>query len=176
MTISTAPAILGLDLSLTASGIALPDGTTLTIASKQRHAARLADIRNEISLYLSHVDLVVIEHYAFNSRHNAHQLGELGGVIRLALWDFQIPYVDVAPSARAKYATGRGNAAKSAVVSEISARTGRTFADDNQADAYILHLMGLDAYGHPTISLPNTHRQALTNILWPNLTRTAGTQ
>ena len=113
---------------------------------------------------------VVIEGYSHGSTHGAHHLGELGGTIRLALWDAAIPYIDVAPTARAKYATGRGNAAKHLVISELSARTGRAFLDDNQADAWILRAMALDAYGWPAIDVPKTHRDALTGVSWPDLT------
>lgn len=163
------PQIMGIDPSLTATGIALPDGTTLTIRSKLRGIERLADIRSIVLGLCANTDLVVVEGYSYGSAHGAHQLGELGGTIRLALWDAAIPWIDVAPGGRAKYATGRGNAAKGLVLSELSARTGRTFPDDNQADAYILHLMGLDAYGHPGLELPQTHRDALKTIPWPDL-------
>ena len=163
------PQIIGLDLSLTATGIALPDSTTLTIRSKHRGMERLADIRQVILGLAAGTDLIAIEGYSYGSGHGAHQLGELGGTIRLALWDAAIPYVEIAPTQRAKYATGRGNAAKHLVISELSARTGRTFPDDNQADAYILHAMTLDHYGHPIIDLPKTHRDVLTAITWPDL-------
>ena len=163
------PQIVGIDPSLTATGIALPDGTTLTIRTNLRSMERLAEIRSTILGLAFEIDLVVIEGYSYGSGHGAHQLGELGGTIRLALWDAAIPYVDVAPTGRAKYATGRGNAGKSLVVSELSARTGRTFHDDNQADAYILRAMALEHYGHPCIDVPKTHRDALTAITWPEL-------
>lgn len=69
----------------------------------------------------------------------------------------------------AKYATGRGNAPKQLVVSEISARTGRTFPDDNQVDAWILRAMALDAYGFPCIDVPKSHRDALNGLTWPQI-------
>lgn len=164
------PQIMGLDLSLTATGVALPDATTLTLRSKLRGMERLADLRSIILGLAASTELVVLEGYSYGSGHGAHQLGELGGTIRLALWDAAIPYIDIAPTQRAKYATGRGNAAKGLVVSEISARTGRTFPDDNQVDAWILRAMALDHYGHPCIDVPQTHRDALTGIHWPDLT------
>ena len=163
------PQIMGIDPSLTATGVALPDGTTLTIRSKQRGMERLAELRSIILGLAAGTDLVAIEGYSYGSSHGAHQLGELGGVIRLALWDAAIPYLEIAPTMRAKYATGRGNAAKGLVISELSARTGRTFTDDNQADAYILHAMTLDHYGHPPIAVPQTHRDALKNLTFPDL-------
>jgi len=169
--VNTYPQIIGIDPSLTATGIALPDGTTLTIRTNLRGMERLAEIRSTILGLAFEIDLVVIEGYSYGSGHGAHQLGELGGTIRLALWDAVIPYVDVAPTARAKYATGRGNAGKHLVVSELSARTGRAFHDDNQADAYILRAMALEHYGHPCIDVPKTHRDALAAITWPELAR-----
>ena len=169
---SVYPQIMGIDPSLTATGIALPDGTTLTIRSKHRGMERLADIRQVIITLAAGIDLVIIEGYSYGSGHGAHQLGELGGTLRLALWDAAIPYLEIAPTQRAKYATGRGNAAKNLVISELSARTGRTFPDDNQADAYILYAMALDHYGHPIIDVPKTHRDALQAVTWPDLNHT----
>lgn len=163
------PNIIGLDLSLTATGICLEDGTTLTIRSKHRDMERLADIRSLVLGVISNTDLVVIEGYSYGSPHRSHHLGELGGVIRLALYDASIQYVNIPPTSRAKYATGRGNAAKPQVVSEISARTGRIFPDDNQMDAWILRAMALDHYGYPPIDVPQTHRDALNQMTWPEL-------
>ena len=165
----SAPRILGLDPSLTSFGVAMPDGTTLSIKSKLKGVERLADIRSVILGLVDDVDLVVCEGYAYGAANKAPDLGELGGTIRLALWDACIPYVIVQPTNRAKYATGTGNAAKATVAMAIAARTGRSFGDYDQVDAWILRAMGLDHYGHPEIEVPATHRVALNAIAWPEL-------
>lgn len=170
------PRILGLDLSLTATGVAMPDGDTLTIRTTPQAYThpmeRLADIRHTI-IHLAgrDTDLAIIEGYSYGSTQGRELLGELHGIIRLALYDAAIPYTLVPPSSVKKYATGHGNAPKGLVIAELNARTGRNFRDDNQADAYALRLYGLDAYGWPELDLPATHRIALERDLdWPDLT------
>lgn len=174
---ATKPRILGLDLSLTATGVAMPDGDTLTIRTQPSayvHAMeRLADIRHTI-IHLAgrDTDLVAIEGYAYGRDQNRELLGELGGVVKLALYDAAIPYVLVAPTSVKKYATGHGNAPKGLVISELNARTGRTFrnATNDQADAYALRLYALDAYGWGDLTWPATHRSALKSVVsWPDL-------
>ena len=86
-----------------------------------------------------------MEGYSFASRHSqAHSIGELGGVIRLLLWESGIPYVLIPPTCRAKFATGKGNASKNEVVSAVSARTGIVWSNpgaDDKCDAWILDEM-----------------------------------
>ena len=102
----SAPKIVGLDLSLTASGIARAhlDGTPNldVVKTTLKGMARLNHLEHEVAWVVGdsdcHVDLVVIEGYAFGRPNQAAHLGELGGAIRLALWSRQIPYVDVPPS------------------------------------------------------------------------------
>ncbi len=47
------------------------------------------------------------------------QLGELDGVIRTALFEAGVPFVEVAPATLKKYATGRGNATKPRVPAKL---------------------------------------------------------
>lgn len=58
-------------------------------------------------------DLVAIEDYAYGAGQGAHQIGELGGLLRLTLWDFMIPFKCYSPGTIKKFATGKGNAKKS---------------------------------------------------------------
>ena len=165
----TMPQVMAIDPSLTATGITCPDGTSLTIRSTHRGMARLADIRSVILDLAGSTDLVAIEGYAYGSKFNRETLGELGGIIRLALWDASIPYVDIAPTQRAKYATGSGRSSKALCVAGIAARSGIVFGDDNQADAFTMWAMTLDAYGFPMIVMPAKHREVLDVIEWPTI-------
>lgn len=169
----TAPAVVAFDLSLTATGVAAGWGETV-IASKLRGMPRLAEIRREVMGRCDGgpgmaADLVVLEGYAFGRPNQAAHLGELGGVIRLALHDAGIPYVDVPPSNVKKYATGKGNAPKPDVRMEVFKRHGRDIANDNECDAFVLRAMALDHYGAPLVAMPATHRAALTAVDWPDL-------
>jgi Holliday junction resolvasome RuvABC endonuclease subunit len=174
------PRVVGLDLSLTATGVAWPAGETGTLTPTRTGMARLADLRDRILAICDPgigvegvADLVAVEGYSFGSRHSqAHALGELGGVVRLALWEAGVPFVDVAPALLKKYATGHGNAPKEQVLAAAIRRLGYQGHDHNQADAAWLRAVALDAYGHPPTAMPEAHRQALAKVAWPEL-RTA---
>lgn len=136
--------IIGLDLSLTATGICDDDGPTV-YKSKLRGPERLDDIARRVFTYTDHADLVVLEGYSYASHNQAHQLGELGGVVRRDLWTSGTPYVDVAPALLKRFATGKGNANKSAM-GLAAARNGYNGpGDDNAIDAWWLRELGIYA-------------------------------
>lgn len=165
---------MGLDLSLTSTGVSI-DGSTQIIAVKTTEEQRLSDIRSAVlSLTKEHnVQACVIEDYAFSARHSqAHKIGELGGVIRLCLYENKIPFVEVSPTARAKFATGRGNAAKTEVVSAISARTGIVWSGkgaDDMADAWILEEMAWAHLGRPHYEWLKASTDALKSVDWSSI-------
>lgn len=113
---------------------------------------------------------VVIEGYSFASRNSqAHSIGELGGCVRMKLWENAIPYVDVPPTSRAKFATGRGNAGKTEVISAISSKTGLTFSGsgaDDECDAWVLEQMGLAKVGLSTYKWTKDQLAAIEKIDW----------
>ena len=143
--------VIGLDLSLTSTGIAMPDGSTDVISVNQKDVLRLISLRNAIMEKINQYKhpIVVLEGYSFAQRNsNAHSLGELGGVVKTALVEADCTLVVVAPTQRAKFATGKGNASKAEVVSSISARTGIVWSGkgaDDKVDAWILREMALTA-------------------------------
>jgi hypothetical protein len=171
---------VGLDLSLTSTGIALGDATWTIEGKNLRQVRRLVYIRDQILEALANHGqpvgpdtpplVAVIEGYSFSSRNShAHALGELGGVVRVALHEIAVPVIEVPPTCRAKFATGRGNASKSEVVSAISARTGILWdgsGNEDRCDAWILQEMARTYMGHPRYEWPATHRAALDKIDW----------
>jgi Holliday junction resolvasome RuvABC endonuclease subunit len=164
--------VLGLDLSLTATGIADPTGRLFTIKPRGRRGMqRLAYIRNRILEQVAlGTDLVAIEGYSYASKGSSGvSLGELGGVIRLALWEAGTPLAEVPPSCLKKYATGRGNASKDEVLVACVKRLGLEPRSNNESDAAWLRAMALDHCGQPLVSLPETHLAALGSITWPDL-------
>ena len=161
--------VLGLDLSLTATGYAYTDEVVGTFKPKTRGMQRLRDIRSNL-LELAHVaDVVVLEGYAFARPNQAHQLGELGGVIRLELFERRIPYVEVAPAALKKFATGKGNAPKDAMIAAAIRRFGFEGSDNNEADAWMLRCMGLTYYAPTADAIPGYQLEALGKVTWPKL-------
>lgn len=134
---------LGLDLSLTATGIAeLSDvgfGAITLDTGKKRGNDRLQYIRERIALRLEGCKGVGIEGYAMGAKFNREAMGELGGIVRMLLWERGVPYVNIAPNALKKFITGKGNASgKGLVMVEVYKRYQITAEDDNQADALVL--------------------------------------
>lgn len=164
--------VLALDVSLTATGWAAHrDGewSTGTIRPKGRMGAhRLAFIDDEIRRRAKGRDVVMVEGYAFSRANQAHQLGEAGGVVRLALYQLDVPWTTANPKSVKKYATGNGNARKTAVLEAARDLLGYDGHDDNQADALWLAAMAVDYYDRLS-AVPQTHRVALRKIQWPNI-------
>lgn len=160
--------VLGLDLSITGTGICEPvAGATTTIHPWSKGDDRLVEIRNLIVAHLRpHVDLAVIEGPVLRSQ-SALPLAMLHGAVRVALISNKTPYLLVAPATLKVYATGRGNAQKPDMRMELFKRTGLDLADDNQVDAKWLWALGHDLAGTPVIDLPKTHRRALDKLALP---------
>lgn len=98
-------------------------------------------------------DLVLVEGYSMGSKGSAITgLAELGGVLRWHLLKLGIPVVEVAPSRLKKWACGKGNSGKPAVVSALAKRYGREFRSDNEADAFALAMLGLAATGRADVA------------------------
>ena len=167
---------MGLDLSLTSTGYAC-GGDMGTIAVAEKGAERLTLIRDAVMLACREhrPDVVILEGYSFASRNSqAHSIGELGGVVRVALHEECIPVVIVPPSSRAKFATGRGNASKMEVVSAVSAKTGLVWTGkgaDDICDAWILEQMGLAQFEISEYSWPKQNMAALAAVDWSHAIR-----
>ncbi len=164
--------ILALDPSLNSTGWALSGGALGTIQSGERGMVRLHRILQEVEALVigePGVDLVVMEGYSYASRGSAIvSIGELGGVLRYHLWRWGMPTVEISPAARAKYATGKGNARKEQVLVEAVKRLGYTGHSTDEADAAWLLAMALDHYGLPgAVVMPAAHREALRKVAWP---------
>ena len=161
--------VLALDLSITATGICLPDGTTGTIKTNPKDGdRRLHRITDVIGSALTDhgCDLVVIEGPVVRSSA-AVTIGMVHGAVRLRLIDSDTPYVLITPATLKAYATGRGNADKTAMAVAALKRTGCEFGDDNQCDAAWLRWAALDWYGQPEFDLPKAQRDRLAKVVWP---------
>lgn len=163
--------VIGLDLSLTASGICLPDGTTHTIKTNAKDGdRRLLHIGHAIANTLAPgADLAVVEDIPQNS-FAAKPISMVHGVVRAALLEAGVPYVLVTAATLKKFATGKGSGDKIPMAIAALKRAGREFPDDNQCDAWWLRHAGLDALGQPEIAMPADQRAALNKVTWPQLT------
>ncbi len=163
--------LMGLDLSLTSTGYSINQETGI-ISIKEKGAERLSIISNKIiDLVIDNsVDVVIIESYSFASRNSqAHSIGELGGAVRMRLWECGMPFIDVPPTCRAKFATGKGNAGKSEVISAISAKTNIVWSGpgaDDRCDAWVLEQMGLAQLEKSLYDWTKVQLSALESIDW----------
>lgn len=181
--------VVGVDLSLTATGYADERGSGV-IRVKVRGPERLAEIRDELMRRIGRFTpalpdepedggwapggrpLVVLEGYSYASKgRSVVDIGELGGVIRLLLWEEAIPYIEVPPAVLKKFATGRGNAGKPEMLdAAIRHWAYEDSPDDNAVDAYLLRLMGISSL-HPQDSLPRYAQEAIDKVTWSELVR-----
>lgn len=173
------PRVIGLDLSLTATGIApwidgMPTFTvrTATADGDQRLRRIAVDARTEAYDHLKSepIELAVIEDLPTHA-NSAGITGMVHGAVRCVLMDLYVPYALVPPASLKKYATGRGNATKADMRVALLQRTGMDLRDDNQVDAWWLRAMGLDHLGCPVVEVPKAHRDALAKVAWPEVTR-----
>lgn len=176
------PAVLGLDLSLTSTGVAYAaDGEVHTgLLRSANHGPTVIDQRKRLQGITAAIwkyvgsagrvpDLAVIEGPSYGSKG-------AGTWDRAGLWWMvvdsfignHIPIAIAPPSCRARYATGKGNADKDLVLAETVRRFDRILRND-EADALILAAMGADRLGHPLVVMPAAHRTGLDKVAWPDL-------
>lgn len=140
--------IIGLDLSLTGTGIVALDNSGELLKShtvsprKLIGMERLDFIRREVSEFISSIPtyptFLALENYAFASKGDTTKLAELGGIIKLTLFRNNIPFIKAAPIQVKKFATGDGRSEKDQVMLQVFKRWGFEASDNNQADAFVL--------------------------------------
>lgn len=170
------PRVIGLDLSLTSSAIALPEGDTLTFKPKTAGDDRLTEIRDRIDDALfqhagDKVDLAVVEDLPTHAK-SAGITGMVHGVVRALLIDHSIPYALVAPATLKAFATGKGSGDKTPMAIAALKRANREFENDkggDQCDAWWLRIAGLQWLGSPEIELPAAQVARLDKAKWPEL-------
>ena len=147
--------VIGIDQSLTATGLAILIGDSLTTATlsppsptkecPSGGACRLVWFRDRIGSVLraNRPTIVVMEGYSFGSKSHAHSLGELGGVIRVLFFESGVEHaIVVPPGTLKKFATGNGAADKSLISKELFRKWGVDVSNNNEADAAALALIG----------------------------------
>lgn len=182
--------ISGLDLSTKMIGYASPGGAVFSISARtgsEEPARRLHELARELERYLRlfppRPELVIVEGYSLASpgRLSLVRLGELGGVVRLRLFELGIAYVEISPSSLKLYATGNGSAKKPAMI-EAALALGASFSrpvtgnektdPHDEADAFLLRHLGRAAYGLEPLPADN-RLEVVSSISWPVLERIA---
>lgn len=166
------PPVIGLDLSLTSTGVALPDGLTYRIGTRQQDGdARLLVIRDRIraDLDLYRPVLAVVEDLPRHAK-GAGITAMVHGVVRAELVAARVPCALVVAASLKAYACDHGRADKAAMAGAALLHGGVTFHDDrggDQADAWWLRHAGLDHLGYPPAVLPEAQRVRLRKVDWP---------
>jgi len=176
--------VAGVDLSMTSTGVALVNlarGETTVHRIKsagskgdslnQRHA-RLSGIVRQIVELTDGAGLVAIEGPSYGSKSpNSHDRSGLWWLlqddVRLSS---DVPIVEIPPTTRAKYATGKGNAGKDDVLLAVDRRYGDLVkvTGNDEADALVLAAMGCRYLGFPIDDpLPKLNLAAMTGVAWP---------
>ena len=190
--------LVGLDLSLTSTGIArlTLDSTTGEVAGTSTdvvgwsldndaplpiRARRVREVAGDVSRaiggVLAHVDLVVVEGASFGSnRPGASELHGLRWAVLARLAAHEVPVVEVAPATLKLYAAFDGRASKTLVVQAIRRHYGDRFdiplrkSDGQQdvADAIALVAMAARSVGHPIDLDHPTRDRAMRSPRWAN--------
>jgi crossover junction endodeoxyribonuclease RuvC len=149
--------VVGLDLSLTSTGVVVLDETAKVLEQyvvksspvgplQIDEAKRLSTITDKILEGVpSDASLVVIEGITFMMSKTTAlvQLAAINYIIRIGLWKRDIPFVIVSPPSLKKFVTGKGVAQKDIMMLETYKRWGVSLTDNNICDAYGLARAGL---------------------------------
>lgn len=162
----------GLDLSTSRIGYASPRGELVSIVSKagsedpirRLHELWVGIIRT-VKAHPPLPELMVIEDYSLGMMTKTRntkagtvhktpmgvlskiRLGEVGCVGRLACFEWGIDIALVRPSTLKRFATGKGNADKEAMIRAAIELGARGSVNDDEADAFHARRMGRVAHG-----------------------------
>lgn len=176
----TAPAgfrVIGLDLSITSTGVCRPDGSTFRIRTRQKDGPRrLTVIRDRLIVEVAEQrpHLAVIEDLPMNagrmSLTNLKNMACLHGVVQAVLVDANVPWAYVNTKTLKSFACDNGNAEKADMAAAAHLADGVEFADDkggDQADAWWLRAAGHDWCDVPLFDMPQAQRDYLSKAVWP---------
>lgn len=173
--------IVGLDLSLTATGVAIlaaDQARAMTIRSKGKaddgllsRALRLHNLSLDILHVALTADVVIIEQPAYGQTGGSHH--DRSGLWWLVMDGLTTDvdgerFAEATPQAVKMYATGKGNASKSEVLAAVIKRyPAADVANDNEADALVLAAIGARLAGKPIEeSLPVANLRAMDKVRW----------
>lgn len=168
---------LGLDLSLTSTGMAQvdDDGTYATMRVKPRPGMAGHERMNWLVEWIcdhgGRPALVLVEGPSYGNQGTGRQSGHheragLWWLVTNRLYNAGLHIVVVPPAALKRYATGKGNAGKDDVLREVVRRFPAFTGGNDEADALVLAAMGADRLGWPPVAMPATHRSALEAVDW----------
>lgn len=159
---------VGLDLSLTGTGVATASDELITIKtlSVMSMGERLNKILTAIEKSIAGIDepFFFVEDVPFTRNNSAAQLGMVHGVVHLFAHQCAIPVLPIPAATLKKYGTGKGNATKPDMRMSLFKRAGVDLRDDNQVDAWWLWALGHELMGTPVVELPKAQLDHLIKI------------
>lgn len=165
--------VVGVDPSTARIGYASDDvvRSLMSTAGAKDPARRLHELRREFVGILRRFpplpDLVAVEGYSLGGAVGQlakFRIGEVGGMIRLALFDLDVPFVEIPPKSVKRYATGNGNADKDRMVA-AALELGAPVTNHDEADAWHLRRMARAAHGLELVEHDH-ERDALAALTW----------
>lgn len=165
--------IYGLDLSLTATGIASVTAGSIVCSTvkdgNRTGVARLHHLLETVTEALVGADLVVLEGPAFHAvGGHQHDRAGLWWLVYHRLWRTDIPVVVVNCKHLKQFASGNGNASKEQVLIDTLRRfPTAAIGNNNEADALVLASMAADHYGWPLAKVTAVQRKVLSKVEWP---------
>lgn len=165
--------IVGIDPSTARIGYASDDVTRslVSAAGAENPARRLHELRRELVGILRRYpplpDLVAVEGYSLGGvvgQLAKFRLGEVGGMIRLVLFDLAVPFVEIPPRSVKRFATGNGNADKDRMLAAAH-ELGAPVSNHDEADAWHLRRMARAAHGLEPVEHDH-ERDALAALTW----------
>jgi Holliday junction resolvasome RuvABC endonuclease subunit len=149
--LSDVDSILGIDPSLTSTGLCVIDHhgaliESTTLGSKKTGPARLVDLRDALDAYFKRTmpTVCALEGYSFGSKHAREAVAEWGGLIRVLLYEWKIPTLIVPPMTLKKFVLpSAGSLQKNRVALESYKRWHVSFQTDDECDAHALAQLAL---------------------------------
>lgn len=158
--------VVGIDPSLTGTGICDPDGNMSVVRGPAVLGdARLQLIYDAVLAAAALADHAIVEDLPTHAM-GAGKTGMAQGVVRLALVQLQVPISLVTAATLKKFATGNGAADKKQMRAALLERTGMDVRNDNKVDAWWLRAAGLQHFGLLPFKLPATHLGTLQKVEW----------
>lgn len=139
-----------LDQSLTGTGLCVLDHNgkinVLKTLKQKRTPKNAKEEIQRLKCILSEIihifkkerpESIGLEEYGFGTRGRAFKLGELGGVIKLAIYERGTCPIILRPGQIKKFLTGKGNTEKNLMLMNIYKKYGVSCENDNEADALV---------------------------------------
>ena len=140
--------ILGVDPSITCTGVSYPDGSTQAFKPRTTGDDRLEELADKVGWAALDCQLVVMEGLGGVYKGEAAKIiPMLHGALRLELKRRGVPYMVLMPSSLKKFATGNGSADKTAMALAALKRLGREYPTGDECDADWCRVAGRFAYG-----------------------------